>query len=178
MENHKKSRQHQKSQVLPLHTKCVQGCTHSDTFFFSLVSTMRYTCIHVLYCILLWFVTVKLMLIESHSHGTFKDFIRYVGAPNVILTNNSQTQTGAKWTDNSHKHSIQQKATVPKNQHQNQVEWVIWFLRQKWWWYSTNHKCHWPFGVGASNLWWIVGITLTNREWTGGRLLKWKRAIL
>jgi hypothetical protein len=38
---------------------------------------------------------------ESHSHGAYQDFVREIGAPDVIATNNSQTQTGRRWEGKS-----------------------------------------------------------------------------
>jgi hypothetical protein len=57
--------------------------------------------VQILFCVLTTFLCVKGMSRESHSHGAYQDFVRDVGAPNMLLTNNSQTQTGKKWTKKS-----------------------------------------------------------------------------
>jgi hypothetical protein len=59
---------------------------------------------------------------ESYSHGAYQDFVRDVAAPNMLLTDNSQTQTGKKWTKTSHKNITKQVQSVPHNQNQNQAE--------------------------------------------------------
>ena len=33
------------------------------------------------------------MFREAHSHGAYQDFVWEVGAPNILLTDNSQTQS-------------------------------------------------------------------------------------
>jgi hypothetical protein len=48
-----------------------------------------------------------------------------VGAPNKLLTDNSQTQTGKKWTKTSRENVTKQVQSVPHNQDQNQAERTI-----------------------------------------------------
>jgi hypothetical protein len=45
-----------------------------------------------------------------------------VGAPNTLLTENAQTETGKKWTKMSQDNATRQIKTVPHNQNQNNVE--------------------------------------------------------
>ena len=49
--------------------------------------------VHVLYD----FIFIRCMLREKNSHEAYQDFIREVGAPEVIVTDNSKTQIGKKW---------------------------------------------------------------------------------
>ena len=42
------------------------------------------------------FIFARGMKSGIHSHAAYQDFIRHVGAPDVILTDNARTQTGKK----------------------------------------------------------------------------------
>ena len=59
---------------------------------------------------------------KSHSHGAYQDFVRDVGAPNILLTDNSKTQSGVKWQRTSRDNVTKQIHSVPHNQNQNQAE--------------------------------------------------------
>jgi hypothetical protein len=45
-----------------------------------------------------------------------------VGAPNILLTDNAQTQIGKKWTGTSQNNATKQINSAPHNQNQNQAE--------------------------------------------------------
>ena len=68
------------------------------------------------------YIFVRCMQRESHSHGAYQDFIREVGAPEIIATDNSQTQTGSKWEATSRSIIIKQRKFAPHNQNQNKAE--------------------------------------------------------
>jgi hypothetical protein len=57
--------------------------------------------------------------------------VRDVGAPNILLTENAQTQIGAKWTKTSRDNATQQIKTVPHNQYQNNAERKIQDIKQR-----------------------------------------------
>jgi hypothetical protein len=59
---------------------------------------------------------------ESHLDGASQDFVRDFGAPNILLTDNVQTQIGLKWTTMSRNNATKQVNMVPHNQQQNQPE--------------------------------------------------------
>jgi hypothetical protein len=59
---------------------------------------------------------------ESHSHGAYQDFIREIGPPQLLVTDNSQTETRKLWEVTSHKTMIKQGKFVPYNQNQNKAE--------------------------------------------------------
>jgi hypothetical protein len=59
---------------------------------------------------------------ESESHGAYQDLVRDVGAPNLILTDNAQTEIGKKWTKTSRDNATRQIKTAPHNQNQNNAE--------------------------------------------------------
>ena len=56
---------------------------------------------------------------EAQSHMALQDFIRHVGAPTLLHTDNSKTQTGKKWTTTKQDLIIKDENTVPFNQRQN-----------------------------------------------------------
>src|SRR5688500_695290 len=108
--------------ILPLHPRQIEGRTDSDTFFSTIKSIRGFSCIQIFYSLQAHYLYIKCLKKESQSHEAFQDFIRYVGAPTTLLTDNSKTQTGKKWTKTCRQYAIAQRNTVPHNQHQNQVE--------------------------------------------------------
>jgi hypothetical protein len=122
MENRVAPRQHRKQRLLPLHPRRLAGRTDSDTFFSSLKSIRGYTCAQLFFHIPTGFLFVRCMRLESHSHGAYQDYVRNVGAPNVLLTDNSRTQIGQKWTKTSRENITKQIQIAPHNQQQNQAE--------------------------------------------------------
>ena len=122
MEQRENPRQHRKSRLHALHPRRVTGRTDSDTFFASVKLIRNFAHIQIFLSAISKFLYVKEMRKESHSHGAYQDFIRDVGASNVLLTDNSQTQSGVKWTRASRENVTKQIHTVPHNQNQNQAE--------------------------------------------------------
>ncbi len=122
MENRESPRQHRKQRLLPLHPRRLEGQTDSDTFFASIKSIRNFACVQLFFHLTSQFLFVRCMRREAHSHGAYQDFVREVGAPNVLLTDNAQTQVGAKWTKTSRENITRQIATAPYNQNQNQAE--------------------------------------------------------
>ena len=131
MENRETPRQHRKSRILPLHPKRITGRTDSDTFFSSVKSVRGFTCVQLFISIAWQFLYVTCMRRESHSHGAYQDFIRNVGAPNTLLTDNAQTQVGTKWMSTSRANATKHVKTVPHNQQQNQAERKVGLLKSK-----------------------------------------------
>lgn len=122
MENREAPRQHRKQRLLPLHPRRLEGRTDSDTFFASEKSIRNFTCVQLFFHIFSGYLYVRCMRREAHSHGAYQDFVRDIGAPNLLLTDNAQTQVGQKWTKTSRDNVTKQIATVPHNQQQNQAE--------------------------------------------------------
>ena len=122
MENREAPRQHRKQRLIPLHPKRISGRTDSDTFFASVKSVRGFTCVQLFFVTFANFLYARCMRKESHSHGAYQDFVRDVGAPNHLLTDNAKTETGKKWTQTSRANATRQTATVPHNQNQNQAE--------------------------------------------------------
>ena len=121
MENRDAPRQHRKQRLLPLHLRRLEGRTDSDTFFASEKSVRIFTC-----CVQLFFHIesgyLYLRCMRREAHGAYQDYIRDVGAPNLLLTDNAQTQVGVKWTQTSRENITKQITTAPYNQQQNQAE--------------------------------------------------------
>ena len=62
---------------------------------------------------------------ESHSHYAYQDFIREKVAPVTLLTENSRTQTGKKWTETNRRNMTRQRHIALHNQNQNESEIFI-----------------------------------------------------
>ena len=68
---------------------------------------------------------------ESHSHGAYQDYIREVGASEMIVTDNSRTQTGKKWKKTSREVITKQRNFTPYNQNESKVERRIGDVKHK-----------------------------------------------
>lgn len=129
-ENREIPRQHRKKRLHGLHGRRLRGRTSTDTFYASLKSIRNFRAIQLfvhepsdhIYC--------KLLKKESHSHIALLDFFRNFGIPNILKSDNSQTQTGRKWTDSCRQYRIKQEYSVPHNQNQNYVENKIGDVKQ------------------------------------------------
>jgi hypothetical protein len=94
MERREIPRQHRKKRLLPLHPRRLRGRTDTDTFFSSVKSIRGYKCVQLFVHRASDYLFVRCMQREAHSHGAYQDFVREIGAPELIVTDNSQTQTG------------------------------------------------------------------------------------
>ena len=120
MENRENPRQHRKKRIHPLHPTRIPGRTDSDMFFAPVKSIQGYKCIQIFYTLVAKIIFVMGMGKESHSHHAYMDFVREVGAPVMLLTDNSKTQTGKKWTATSRQNFTRQRHIAPHNQNQNE----------------------------------------------------------
>ena len=131
MENREAPRQHRKSRVLPLHPRRIEGRTDSDTYFSSVKSVRGFICVQVFVSLLAQYIFVRCLRRERHSHNAYQDLIRYVGAPNILLTDNARTETGKKWTKTSRDNQTRQIFTAPHNQQQNHAERKIQDIKKR-----------------------------------------------
>ena len=122
MEIREYPRQHRKKRLPSLHVTRIPGRVDSDTFFSTVTSKRKYSCVQLFVCTLSKFIFVRCLQRERQSHAAYEDFIREIGAPSLLCTDNAKTQTGEKWTATSRKFQIQQRTTVPHNQNQNHAE--------------------------------------------------------
>ena len=124
-------RQHRKKRLLPLHPRRLKGRVDSDTFFSTVKSIRNYKCVQFFVHVESDYLFVRCLQREAHSHGAYQDFIREVGAPQVIVTDNSQTQTGQKWEATSRGIMTKQRTFAPHNQNQNKAERRIGDVKHK-----------------------------------------------
>ena len=122
MENREFPRQHRKKRLPSLHVTRIPGRVDSDTFFSTVTSKRKYSCVQLFVCTLSKFIFVRCLQCEKQSHAAYEDFIREIRAPSLLCTDNAKTQTGEMWTATSRKFQIQQRITVPHNQNQNHAE--------------------------------------------------------
>ena len=116
MDKREAPRQHRMKRVLALHPKRIEGRTDSDTFFSFIKSVRGYTCIQIFFACAAKLVFAQYMRKEMESHEAYQDLIREVGAPNLLLTRNAQTETGKKRTKTSRDNATRQVKTFPHNQ--------------------------------------------------------------
>lgn len=131
MEKRELPRQHRKKRLPPLHPRRLPGVTATDTFFSSVKSIRNHTCVQLFVHVPSDYLFVRCMQRERHSHGAFQDFIREMGAPNVIVSDNSKTQTGNDWRKTSRLFVIKQRTFAPHNQQQNKAERRIQDVKHK-----------------------------------------------
>ena len=74
------------------------------------------------YTLVAKFIFVIGMRKESHSHYAYQDFIREIGDPATLLTDNSKIYTGKKWAETSKRNMTRQRHIAPHNQNQNESE--------------------------------------------------------
>ena len=122
METRGEPRQHRAQRLVPLHPRRLGGWTDSDTFFSLIKSVRSFTCVQLFVHLLSQFIYVGMMRRELQSHGAYEDFIRDIGAPNMILTDHAQTVIEEKWKKTSRQNVTKQVASVPHNQNQNHAK--------------------------------------------------------
>ena len=131
MERREMPKQHRKKRLLPLHPRRLRGRVDSDTFFSTVKSIRSYKCVQFFVHVNSDYLFVRCMQREAHSHGAYQDFVREVGAPQVIITDNSQTQTGQKWEATSRSIITKQRKFAPHNQNQSKAERRIQDVKHK-----------------------------------------------
>jgi hypothetical protein len=108
--------------LLPLHPRRIPGRTDSYTFFSKVKSVRGFLCVQIFHCLDSGYILVCGMARQCNSHSTFEDFIRKIGAANILLTDNAQASVGKKWTTTSWIYSIKQVASTPNFANQNTAE--------------------------------------------------------
>ena len=115
-------KQHRKKRLLMLHPRRLKGRTDTDTFFSTVKSIRGYLCVQIFCHVISDYLFVRCMQRESHSHEAYQDYIREVGASEMIVTDNSKTQTGKKWEKTSREVMTKQRKFTPHNQNESKVE--------------------------------------------------------
>jgi len=116
---------HHQKRGVPCAQQRLEGGTDSDTFFSSIKSVCGFKCVQLFVRLIiqcLWIGLAGLLCRKKDNHGACQDFIREVGTPNVLLTDNTQTQVGNKWKEISRSNLTQHKCSTPDKQNQNQSE--------------------------------------------------------
>ena len=124
-------RQHRKKRLLMLYPRRLKGRTDTDTFFSTIKSIRGYLCVQIFCHVLSDYLFVRCMQRESHSHGAYQDYIREVGASEMIVTDNSRTQTGKKWLRTSRDVMTKQRRFTAYNQNESKVERRIGDVKHK-----------------------------------------------
>ena len=122
MDNQESLRQHRKKRLMPLHPNRVPRRNDSNTFFASIKYIRGYKFVQLLYSLLSCYTYICCMRRESHSHKAYQDFIRNIGAPVKLLTDNAKTLIGKKWTKTSRDNITKQRQIASHNQQHNQSE--------------------------------------------------------
>jgi len=100
----------------------LEGRTDSDTFVLSIKSVRGFKCVQLFVHLITQYLWIGLLRREKDNHGAYQDFIREVGTPNVLLTDNARSQVGNKWKEISRSNLTQHKCSAPDKQNQNQSE--------------------------------------------------------
>ena len=100
----------------------LEARTDSDTFFSSVKSIHDYSCVQLFAHSLTQFIWITNLRRKKDKHGAYQDYIKEVGTPNILLTDNVKSQTGKKWTETSQKNNTQQIMLAPDKQNQNASE--------------------------------------------------------
>ena len=124
-------KQHRKKRLLMLHPRRLKGRADTDTFFSTVKSIRGYLCVQIFCHVMSDYLFVRCMQRESHSHGAYQDYIREVGASEIITTDNSKTQTGKKWEKTSREVMTKQRKFTLHNQNESKVERRIQDMKHK-----------------------------------------------
>ena len=62
------------------------------------------------------------MKLESMNDTALQDYTREVGCPNIIKSDNAQSEKSARWTSHLRKMCIGSEFTEPHQHHQNEAE--------------------------------------------------------
>ena len=112
-------RTNRKKRGVPFAQRRMEGRTNSDTFFSSVKSIRGFRCVQLFFHLLTQFLWIANLRREKDNHGAYQDYIREVGTPNILLTDNAKSQTGKKWTETYRNNQTQQIMPAPDKQNQN-----------------------------------------------------------
>ena len=107
---------------VPFAQRRLEGRTDSDTLFLSVKSICGYRCVQLFVHLLTKFLWIANLWIEKDNLGAYKNYIKEVGTPNIMLMDNSKSRVGNKWTENSRKNKTQQIISAPDKQNKNASE--------------------------------------------------------
>ena len=115
-------RMNRQKRGVPYAQRRLEGRTDSDTFFSSVKSIRGFKCVQLFVHLITQFLWIGLLRREKDNHGAYQDFIREVGTPNMLLTDNAKSQVGHKWRETPRSNLTQQRCSAPDKQNQKQSE--------------------------------------------------------
>ena len=113
---------HRASRLPMLHPLWTNDTCFHDVFFSSVTSIQGYTCFLVNVLLHSQVDDIQLKRREPEVCEHFQDFIRQVGAPNISVTDCASSFLGKAWKVIRCKHCIDDHATEPYHQNQNDSE--------------------------------------------------------
>ena len=115
-------RDHYKSRLLCLRPHRLNDICFSDTFFSSIKSVRGYTMFQMFSLCDCGHDVPYLMRKESQASNCFRDFVRQIGAPRVIVNDNAKTMTGNNWLSVCRDFCIEDHNSEAYHQNQNLAE--------------------------------------------------------
>ena len=100
----------------------LEGRTNSDTFVSYIKSIRGYRSVQLFIHLLTQYLWIACLRQEKDNHRAYQEYIREVGTPNILLTDNANSQVGKKWTGNSCKNMTQQRMSAPDKHNKNASE--------------------------------------------------------
>ena len=116
---------HIKSRFPHLRRHRIQETVASDTLFASIPAINGYTSAQLFVCTRSLVMQVYPLRSESEGPTALKDFIRDIGVPLAMRTDNSKMQDGAGWKDVLRRFGIKSSFTEPHHPWQNRAELYI-----------------------------------------------------
>ena len=115
-------RDHRLTRLYPLRPHRINDVCFTDTFFSNLTSVRGYSKFQ-LYALRDCKVDyVYLMKKKSQAPDTFADFIRYVGAPNYMISDHAKELMGDEWLKVARRAMIETCTSEPHHQNENLAE--------------------------------------------------------
>ena len=124
-------RRHIKSRFPQLNVRRTDETVASDTLFGSEVAIGGYTCAQLFVGLKSKRVDVYAMRSESDGPTALQDYIRSVGAPRVLRTDNSKMQLGTAWKRILRRMVIGTETTEPHHPWQNYAERTIGTIKRQ-----------------------------------------------
>lgn len=128
-------RDHYVARLLPLRPHRISDTCYTDTFFSSVKSVRGYKCFQLFSLQECKFDTTYLMKAKSQAIDALGDFVRYYGAPNLLVHDGAKEMKSNKWLDFVRRYAIPEHPSEPYHQNQNlaerrggDIKTGLWFL--------------------------------------------------
>ena len=110
---------------VPFAEQRLEGRTDSDTLFSSVKSICGYRCVKLFVHLLTQFICIASLRREKDNHGSYQDYIREVGTPNILFKDNAKSRVGKNWTETYQNNKTQQIMSEPNKQKQKKLEQMV-----------------------------------------------------